>query len=83
MLTNNYLKNLYIQSKRRGMVELDLLIGGFADKHLHKLTLQEANLFEEFLQLDDEFIYRCFLNNAEMHTKFIDIWNKIKLSYKE
>ncbi len=38
---------------RRGLLELDILLGRFLDKELAQLSKQDANLFDELLRLQD------------------------------
>ncbi len=38
---------------RRGMLELDITLGRFVDRHYAKLSLPERKTFEEFLDMAD------------------------------
>jgi antitoxin CptB len=51
------LKRLRFRSWRRGFREADLLIGGFADAHLHELDDAQLDRFEALLAEDDHVLY--------------------------
>ncbi|CAD7955771.1 unnamed protein product [Amoebophrya sp. A120] len=46
-------KGLSWRAKQRGWLELDWLLGTFAQKHLANLTEEECVLFEEILEVDN------------------------------
>lgn len=51
------LKRLKIRSWRRGMKEMDLLLGGFADGALAAMVLHEIDLYEALLAENDQDLY--------------------------
>ena len=51
------LKRLRLRSWRRGIREMDLLLGGFADAHLATLTPAELDLYESLLEENDQELY--------------------------
>lgn len=51
-LTNRRKRLLY-QSRYRGTQEADLLIGGFADRHLSSLTAAQLDTYERLLDESD------------------------------
>ena len=51
------LKRLRLRSWRRGIREMDLLLGRFADTHLAALTPEELDLYETLLHENDQDLY--------------------------
>nr|WP_318272642.1 succinate dehydrogenase assembly factor 2 [Paracoccus saliphilus] len=51
------LKRLHMRSWRRGMKEMDLILGHFADDCLAKLTEAELELYERMLGENDQDLY--------------------------
>lgn len=50
-------KRLLYQAQHRGFKEADLLIGGFAEKHLASMTATELDEFEALLEFPDPDLY--------------------------
>ena len=50
-------KRLHYRSWHRGTKELDLLLGGFADRHLAEFSPAQLDRFEALLQNSDPDIY--------------------------
>lgn len=50
-------KRLLYQSQHRGMREIDLLLGTFAERALPSMSLEELQAFEERLALSDQDLY--------------------------
>lgn len=48
-LTQNLLSRLLYQSRKRGMLENDLLLSTFADKHLHLLTPELVDQYDKLI----------------------------------
>ncbi len=53
-----------IRAWRRGTREMDLVLGGFADTHLEKLTAAELDEFEKILGLPDTDLLPWFTGNV-------------------
>ena len=51
------LKRIRIRSWRRGMKEMDLILGSFADSELGLLTTEELDLYEVVLDENDQDLY--------------------------
>lgn len=51
------LKRLHMRSWRRGMKEMDLILGHFADDHLADLTPTDLDLYERMLAENDQDLY--------------------------
>ncbi len=50
-------KRLRYRSRHRGTKELDLILGGFADRQLETMTRAQLDRFEALLQAPDPLIY--------------------------
>ena len=57
---NKRIKMLRIRSWRRGMKEMDLLLGPYADKALAELPEDQINAFETMLNENDQDLYAWF-----------------------
>ena len=53
----NRLRRLRMRSWRRGMREMDLLLGPFADAELDELAPGELDVYERFLSENDQDLY--------------------------
>ncbi len=50
-------KRLRFRSWHRGMREVDLIMGTFADQHLHAFTPDQLTQFERILDIEDPYLY--------------------------
>ena len=57
-------KRIKIRAWRRGMREMDILMGGFADARLEFLDEDEIAEFETLLDLPDDEVFRWFSGAA-------------------
>ncbi|WP_410218569.1 succinate dehydrogenase assembly factor 2 [Paracoccus sp. (in: a-proteobacteria)] len=55
--TENRLRRLHMRSWRRGMKEMDLILGHFADDTLQSLSAEELDLYERLLGENDQDLY--------------------------
>ena len=53
----NRLKRIRFRSWHRGIKEMDILVGGFADRYLAELTDAELDAFETVLTVPDQELY--------------------------
>jgi antitoxin CptB len=51
------LKRIRLRSWRRGIREMDLLLGGFAEAHLAGLSPEDLDLYEALLEESDRDLY--------------------------
>lgn len=51
-------RRIRIRAWRRGMREMDILMGGFVDARLHALTAGELDELERLLDLPDDELFR-------------------------
>ena len=60
---NNLKKKIRYRSGHRGTKEMDLLLGSFVKKYLNSFNEIELCELESLLNIDDEVLYRWYLNN--------------------
>ncbi len=51
------LKMLHMRSWRRGMKEMDLIFGAYADRHLAELSATDLDAYEVLLEENDQELY--------------------------
>ncbi len=59
------IKRLKFRAWHRGMREVDLLMGGFADRHLHTFSPEQLTQFERILDIEDPYLY-AWLSGAAL-----------------
>jgi len=74
----NRLKRLRIRAWRRGMKEMDLILGSFVDQHLSALDAAELDALEALMAENDTDLYPWFTGLAETPPEHLDILQKIK-----
>lgn len=52
------IKKLRFRAWHRGMKEMDLILGGFADRHLVELEDNDLDFFERLLRAPDQEFYK-------------------------
>ena len=62
---NNLIKKLLYRSNHRGTKEMDLLIGGFANKNLKILSPKELKEFEILLNFTDKELSSWLVDNKK------------------
>jgi len=50
---------------RRGMLELDILLNGYLDKHYHTMSQQQGVVFNEVLDYPDQVLFDLLLGNMQ------------------
>ena len=58
------LKRLKIRCWRRGTKEMDLILGGFADKHLTSLSAADLDALEALMEENDQDLYQWVSGQA-------------------
>ena len=62
----DYLKKKILYcSEHRGTKEMDLLLGNFVKKYVNLLNKSELSELESLLNIDDEVLYKWYLNNKK------------------
>ena len=51
-------KVMLYRARQRGWLELDVILGSFADKNLAKMTVEEVNLFGEVLGQENPDLFK-------------------------
>ena len=62
---NNLIKKLLYRANHRGTKEMDLVIGGFANENLKKLTFEELKEFEILLDFTDKELSSWLVDNKK------------------
>jgi len=75
-------KRLRFRSWHRGLKELDLLVGSFADAHLADFDAAQLALFEEVLDLPEPALYAWLLGRAEAPTELDNEVLDLLLAYE-
>lgn len=57
-------KRLLYQSQHRGIKEMDLLLGAFAEKFIRTMEEKELKQFEALLSFSDPILYSWFFEKA-------------------
>ena len=60
---DNLKKKILYRSKHRGTKEMDLLLSNFVKKYVNFLNEIELYELETLLNIDDEVLYKWYLNN--------------------
>ncbi|MDB1135316.1 succinate dehydrogenase assembly factor 2 [Candidatus Anaplasma sp. TIGMIC] len=55
---------LLYRSVHRGCKEMDILLGSFAQRHLHLLSEEQLARYEEITELDDGLLYAYIVGRA-------------------
>ena len=73
------MKRLKIQSWRRGMKEVDLILGTFFETQGTLLSKFELDLYERLLDQDDQIIFNWISEKSDPPDEFYSIVQKINL----
>jgi antitoxin CptB len=57
---DNRRKRLLYQSQHRGMREMDIILGGYAEDHIRSMAQDEIEEFEALLAIPDQQLYGWF-----------------------
>ena len=60
---DNLKKKILYRSEHRGTKEMDLLLSNFVKKYVNSLNVSELCELETLLNIDDEILYKWYLNN--------------------
>lgn len=71
------LKRLKIRSWRRGIKEMDLILGSFCDGELAGLAADEVALYEEMLSENDQDLYQWVSGQAPAPARFAALIGRI------
>lgn len=71
------LKRMRMRSWRRGIKEMDLILGPFSDEHLVNLTEEDLTLYDQLLTENDQEIYPWITGAAETPVKYQELLGRI------
>jgi antitoxin CptB len=63
-------RRLLFQSWHRGIREMDLIMGRFADAHIHELAPAELDEYERLMQLPDPQLYAWISGEAQVQAGY-------------
>ena len=75
-------KRLAFRAWHRGMKELDLLIGGFADRHLAAFDADQLDRFEALLDQPEPLMYSWLMGYAQPPAELQHDVMKLLLNFK-
>lgn len=68
-----------VRSWRRGIREMDLMLGGFADAHLASLTDEDLDTYEALLEVADVTLLNWFTGAEKVPAEFdTELFGKIR-----
>jgi antitoxin CptB len=73
------LKRLKMRSMRRGIKEMDIILSGFADVHLVEMSVVQLDLYEEFLEENDQDLYQWVSGQVHGDAQYETLLNQIKI----
>ena len=75
-------ERLRFRSWHRGMREMDLLLGTFADVHLHAFTPEQLDDYERILDANDPDVYDWILGRQEIPTPYQNDVTRMVVAHK-
>ena len=76
-------KKIIYRANYRGTKEMDILLGNFVDKYIHKLSKEELEDLFDFLNMEDEIIYNIYqtkkVDKKIKKNKILEIFSKFKI----
>ena len=74
------LQKLKFRAWRRGFREADLILGPFADSHVHQLGASELDAFEQLLEVPDQDLYEWIVERSPTPPEYdTEVMRLIKL----
>ena len=64
------LKKLKYRASHRGFREADIILGGFADNHLHELSAVQLDEFERLIDQEDQYLYAWIIGREPTPEQF-------------
>jgi len=71
------LKRLKMRSWRRGMKEMDLILGPYADQHLAQMAVDDIERYDQMLNENDQELYRWITGQDTPPKALIALLEKI------
>ena len=85
MITETYeirLKRLKMRSMRRGIKEMDIILSGFSDLHLIDMSGAQLDLYEDFLDENDQDLYQWVSGQVAGYPQYEQLLKQIKVYLK-
>lgn len=74
-------RKLLFRSWHRGIREMDLILGGFADRHIESLTGDELDQYERLLELQDADLLAWITGDRPIPQAYqTNLWQRIAAS---
>ena len=73
------LKRLKLRSMRRGIKEMDIILSGFAREHLVAMSDAQLDLYEKFLNENDQDLYQWVSGQEIVDKQYEGLVEQIKL----
>ncbi len=80
-MTDPLIAKLKMRCSRRGIKEMDVILGGFAQSELTKLTPDELSILERLLEENDHDILGWILGRAPTPASFEPLLGKVKAAH--
>ncbi len=71
------LKRLYMRSCRRGIKEMDIVLGNFAEANLAKLSEEDLVLYDALLSESDQDMLRWLTDLDPVPEPFVELFSRI------
>ena len=79
---NNLKKSIIYRSWHRGTKEMDLLLGKFVKKYINTFNETQLDYLAELLNIDDEIIYKWYLNkDLDSTIQTNSVTKKLNITY--
>ena len=75
-------KQIIYRSTHRGTKEMDLLLGNFVRKNIDLLNDNELNELDSLLSIDDESLYKWYINQKSLVTIPVNKVSNLLKKYK-
>lgn len=76
-------KRLHMRSIRRGIKEMDVVLGGFSHKHLAELSQEELTVYDRLLHENDHDLYAWVCARTPVPEEFAPLMAKIVASLEK
>ena len=67
---DNRRRKLKFRAWHRGMKEMDLLLGGFADRYIDEMSLEDLDRFEAMMHFPDQAFYQVLVSGAPVPPQY-------------
>ncbi len=77
------LKRLKMRSMRRGIKEMDIILGGFAEHHLEALPEPMLEVYDALLSENDHDLYQWVTGQAPVPEGYLDLITQIAAATRD